>query len=252
MISVEKYTDKSFVVFGGNTKLIKDQLTSNGGKWNPNLTKHPGKGWIFSNSKFDILNSFIQEYNSTLEKNYDSDDSQKEKLKPVKQKIEKTIVSNKWIDPTTVHTDYEMCENGFKFGGYTFSYYYGSSYNIRIEDDEHRFSTSEFCIRSEELDIYFLYSDCVKDMDTDEDDMYKYIRRWGKDLPNFAIKLLKKARVAPYEEWKDLIIQLVILFIMQGPQMIAKKNLYRSDLERCTCFLFYSRLSRNDLPEKLK
>jgi DNA topoisomerase-1 len=56
---IERYTDKSFAVFG-ETKSIKDQLKELGGRFNKNLN---GKvGWIFPNIKKGIVEKFLENY----------------------------------------------------------------------------------------------------------------------------------------------------------------------------------------------
>lgn len=63
------YTDKSFVVVGENTKLLKDKLKELGGRYNPNLTHPQTKeklaAWIFSKKQKEKLQLFAQQ-NSTL------------------------------------------------------------------------------------------------------------------------------------------------------------------------------------------
>jgi len=46
-MELKEYSDKSFCIFGENTKEYKEELKSIGGKWNSNLKYGPG--WIFSN-----------------------------------------------------------------------------------------------------------------------------------------------------------------------------------------------------------
>lgn len=61
-VYVEPYTDKSFVVFSDNPedlKNIKEELKGFGGRWNPSLTKAPGKGWIFSNKYWDSVIEYM-------------------------------------------------------------------------------------------------------------------------------------------------------------------------------------------------
>ena len=54
---IENYSDKSFVVYG-NTKSIKEELKTIGGKFNSNLRNGPG--WIFSNKYRDKVNELIE------------------------------------------------------------------------------------------------------------------------------------------------------------------------------------------------
>ena len=63
------YSDKSFVIFGDDTRNHKDLIKSLGGSWNSGLTNPiTGErfgGWIFSNKKlnvvYDILGNYIDE-----------------------------------------------------------------------------------------------------------------------------------------------------------------------------------------------
>jgi hypothetical protein len=61
-ITVENYSDKSFVV-RGDTFEIKTKLAELGGKWNKFLTDKTTQkkfgGWVFSNSKRDIVEEFL-------------------------------------------------------------------------------------------------------------------------------------------------------------------------------------------------
>lgn len=57
------YTEKSIVVVGDTLK-IKDSLKLYGGKWNPNLKNKDGtvfKGWIFPQTKKDLIQNLIKE-----------------------------------------------------------------------------------------------------------------------------------------------------------------------------------------------
>lgn len=61
-LTIEKYSDISFVVRGNDTKLYKSDLKSMGGKWNRFLKNNKGEispGWIFSNRRLDSVNKFI-------------------------------------------------------------------------------------------------------------------------------------------------------------------------------------------------
>lgn len=55
-IQIVEYSEKSFAVIG-NTKPIKDKLASLGGRFNFRLTC--GAGWIFSNTKKEVVLKFI-------------------------------------------------------------------------------------------------------------------------------------------------------------------------------------------------
>ena len=65
MISLEKYSDKCYALFG-DTKEYKDQIKEIGGKYNPNLKGRAG--WIFPLSKKDILDKFVSNLNSPEKK----------------------------------------------------------------------------------------------------------------------------------------------------------------------------------------
>lgn len=57
-ITVESYSEKSFVVRGDDTKLFIEQFKSMNGKYNPNLKGSPG--WIFSNKQKDKVSKFLE------------------------------------------------------------------------------------------------------------------------------------------------------------------------------------------------
>ena len=63
-INVEKYSEKSFVIYG-NTKEYKDKIKELGGKFNSNLKVGPG--WIFSNIKFDKVKEWLNEINIEID-----------------------------------------------------------------------------------------------------------------------------------------------------------------------------------------
>jgi hypothetical protein len=65
-INVEKYSEKSFVIYG-NTKEYKDKIKELGGKFNSNLKVGPG--WIFSNIKFDKVKEWLNEINIKIDEN---------------------------------------------------------------------------------------------------------------------------------------------------------------------------------------
>lgn len=60
-LTIEKYSNKSFVV-RGDTKPYKDILMEYKGKWNPNLDG--GGGFIFSNTQLDTVQTIIASINS--------------------------------------------------------------------------------------------------------------------------------------------------------------------------------------------
>jgi hypothetical protein len=67
-IQLEKYSEKSFVVRGVETKTFKDDLKETGGKWNSFLKG--GAGWIFSLNKLqqvlDILKTKNVKYTNNI------------------------------------------------------------------------------------------------------------------------------------------------------------------------------------------
>lgn len=88
-LTIENYSDKSFVV-RGETKPHKDKLKELQGKWNGNLTG--GGGWIFSNKHREAVEKFV---NGTEEN---------EEKKQVKVETKKTVSS------PTVTSLYETVE----------------------------------------------------------------------------------------------------------------------------------------------
>lgn len=78
MSVVENYTEKSFVVYGEETKNMKEEFMKIGGRWNPNLKSHPYKGWVFSNNNLDEVKKFLSEpviESKAKTANSDNDDS---------------------------------------------------------------------------------------------------------------------------------------------------------------------------------
>jgi hypothetical protein len=57
-LKVIVYSDKAIAVVG-DTKSVKDQLKSIGGKFNPRLSC--GAGWIFSKRKLDQVNALLDQ-----------------------------------------------------------------------------------------------------------------------------------------------------------------------------------------------
>jgi hypothetical protein len=60
------YSDKSFVLFGEDTKTHKELIKSLGGKWNGGLTNpitdEKFGGWIFSNKKLNVVSETLGNY----------------------------------------------------------------------------------------------------------------------------------------------------------------------------------------------
>ena len=57
-MEIQDYTDKSFVLFGDETKKYKDYIKEMGGKWNANLKIGPG--WVFSNNQKDSVREWLK------------------------------------------------------------------------------------------------------------------------------------------------------------------------------------------------
>jgi hypothetical protein len=57
---IQRYTEKSYVVIGSDTKVHKDELKIRGCKYNPKLTCGPG--WIVSNQKYEEIKSYIDNF----------------------------------------------------------------------------------------------------------------------------------------------------------------------------------------------
>jgi hypothetical protein len=57
---IQRYTDKSYVVIGTDTKAHKDELKIRGCKYNPKLTCGPG--WIVSNHKYEEIKTYIDNF----------------------------------------------------------------------------------------------------------------------------------------------------------------------------------------------
>ena len=56
-MEIQDYTDKSFVLFGDDTKKYKDCIKEMGGKWNANLKIGPG--WVCSNNQKDAVREWM-------------------------------------------------------------------------------------------------------------------------------------------------------------------------------------------------
>lgn len=68
-MEVVDYSEKSFVVFGEETRNKTAELKEFGGRYNPNLThpetKQKCAGWIFSKKKKDTVQEWIQKSTNT-------------------------------------------------------------------------------------------------------------------------------------------------------------------------------------------
>lgn len=58
-MTINQYTEKSYVVQGTDTKIHKEQLKAMGCKYNPNLKC--GAGWIISKTKYPEVNQYVSE-----------------------------------------------------------------------------------------------------------------------------------------------------------------------------------------------
>jgi len=58
-MTINQYTERSYVVQGTDTKIHKEQLKAMGCKYNPNLKC--GAGWIISKSKYPEVNQYVSE-----------------------------------------------------------------------------------------------------------------------------------------------------------------------------------------------
>ena len=56
-LTVEDYSERSFVVYGEDTKKYKDKLKEFGGKYNPNLSV--GVGWIFGKKNREKVDNWM-------------------------------------------------------------------------------------------------------------------------------------------------------------------------------------------------
>jgi len=63
-MEIQDYTDKSFVLFGDDTRKYKDCIKEMGGKWNANLKVGPG--WIFSNNQKDSVLEWLKLRNESV------------------------------------------------------------------------------------------------------------------------------------------------------------------------------------------
>lgn len=62
-MEIQDYTDKSFVLFGDDTKKYKDCIKEMGGKWNANLKIGPG--WVFSSNQKDTVREWLKSTNES-------------------------------------------------------------------------------------------------------------------------------------------------------------------------------------------
>ena len=65
-MNIKDYSEKSFVVYGDDTKKYKEEIKKLGGKFNSNL-KDVGPGWIFINKNREKVDDFFK----TLDKKSD-------------------------------------------------------------------------------------------------------------------------------------------------------------------------------------
>ena len=65
-VTIRPYSDASFVLYGEDSKELKDEIMEHGGRWNPNLKnplypKERLKAYIFSNKRKPELLAFLKE-----------------------------------------------------------------------------------------------------------------------------------------------------------------------------------------------
>lgn len=101
-LTIETYNDKSFVIYGEDTKQHKESIKAMGGKWNNRLKNKNDEifgGWIFFMEKFNDVKVWIKNgcpeiVNNTNNTNYKSNDSfsdnklLEEKIDTLTQKID--------------------------------------------------------------------------------------------------------------------------------------------------------------------
>ena len=68
-VTIRPDSDASFVLYGEDSKELKDEIMEHGGRWNPNLKnplypKERLKAYIFSNKRKPELLAFLNEKNS--------------------------------------------------------------------------------------------------------------------------------------------------------------------------------------------
>jgi hypothetical protein len=70
-VTIRPYSELSFILYGEDSREIKDGIMSCGGRWNPNL-KHPLyegqklKGYIFANKRKEELIKFLNSKNVSI------------------------------------------------------------------------------------------------------------------------------------------------------------------------------------------
>lgn len=67
-LNIIEYSEKSFVVFGSDTKTYREQLKSLGGRFNGHLKEREnfpgGPAWIFPNKHYDNVKDFVESVKS--------------------------------------------------------------------------------------------------------------------------------------------------------------------------------------------
>ena len=58
-MNIQDYSEKSFVVYGNDTKKYKEDIKKLGGRFNSNL-KDIGPGWIFSNKNREKVGAIFR------------------------------------------------------------------------------------------------------------------------------------------------------------------------------------------------
>lgn len=127
-ITVENYSDKSFVVRGEGTRGFKDTLKVIGGKWNRSLTDSKTRelfsAWIFSNNMRPAVlkaiadwneNPVQPEYNSNIASNRSTDHqsilSELTKLNGKIDRIERLLIGMGQVKIEGIYPDYNMDED---------------------------------------------------------------------------------------------------------------------------------------------
>jgi hypothetical protein len=99
-ITIETYNEKSFVVYGEDTKKYKESIKSLGGKWNNHLKNKNDEmfgGWIFSIEKMSEVKDWLKndcpiigdnERENVSNQKFTSVNIQKEYIKQLEKKID--------------------------------------------------------------------------------------------------------------------------------------------------------------------
>jgi hypothetical protein len=113
-MTINQYTEKSYVVQGTDTKVHKEQLKVMGCKYNPNLKC--GAGWIISKTKYPEVNQYVNEvYNEKRELRVAEVLNKAQGPGPIRQKpvkVEAPIITKIIVPPKRVEVvDTELQDN---------------------------------------------------------------------------------------------------------------------------------------------